>query len=98
MLRSAAFSGRMAFNLFYNSNEFFLQEDCHYSTMRVTRVSFLFWGLLLLSACLPFNASAPTASPLPIDTAVPTEPIVWFPPSATPTRLAFPTQTGTPEM
>jgi hypothetical protein len=88
----------MAFNLFYNSNEFFLQEDCHYSTMRVTRISFLFLGLLLISACLPLDASAPTASPFPMDTAVPTETIVWFPPSATPTRLAFPTQTGTPEM
>jgi len=53
---------------------------------------------LLLSACLPVDSTLPTATPLPTDAATQTPTIVWFPPSATPTLLAFPTYTATPEM
>ena len=53
---------------------------------------------LILSACLPFDSPLPTATPLPIDTSTPTPTIVWFPASATPTHLIFPTYTATPEM
>ncbi|PWB68871.1 MAG: hypothetical protein C3F07_21120 [Anaerolineales bacterium] len=60
--------------------------------------SFLLCGFLLLSACLPLDSTPPTAAPVPTDTAPPTPTIVWFPPSATPTLLAFPTYTPTPEM
>ena len=42
----------------------------------------------------------PTATPIPTATQTPlqTPTIVWFPASATPTRLAFPTYTAMPEM
>ena len=66
--------------------------------MRLSRISSLFCGLLILSACLPLNAIQPTATPVPTETTLPTATIVWFPPSATPTALAVPTYTGTPEM
>lgn len=55
-------------------------------------------GLLLTAACLPVDTNPPTATPHPTDAATPTATIVWFPPSATPTSLAIPTYTGTPEM
>jgi hypothetical protein len=54
--------------------------------------------MILITACLPFNATLPTDTPFPSDTAVPTQTIVWFPPSATATLLAVPTYTGTPDM
>ena len=53
---------------------------------------------LFMTSCLPLGSTLPTATPLPIDTQPPTPTIVWFPPSATPTLLTFPTYTGTPEM
>ena len=53
---------------------------------------------MLITACLPLNSIPPTATPLPTDTAIPTQTIVWFPPSATPTLLAVPIYTSTPEM
>ena len=54
---------------------------------------------LLLVGCLPLNSTLPTETPTPTDTPVPpTQTIVWFPPSATPTVLAFPTYTAMPEM
>ena len=55
---------------------------------------------LLLAACLPLNSTLPTATPVPTatQTAPQTPTIVWFPPSATPTLLTFPTYTATPEM
>jgi hypothetical protein len=53
---------------------------------------------LLLVACLPLDSAQPTATPLPTDTPIQTPTIVWFPPSATPTLLAFPTYTATAEM
>jgi len=53
---------------------------------------------LLLVACLPLNSTLPTEPPMLTDTPIPTQTIVWFPPSATPTLLAFPTYTATPEM
>lgn len=66
--------------------------------MRLLRISFLFWGFLLLAACLPLAATLPTATPLPSNTAAPTGTIVWFPATATPTLLAASTPLPTPEM
>jgi hypothetical protein len=60
--------------------------------------SFLFIGFLLLTACLPLETIPPTETPQPTGTTLPTSTVVWFPPSATTTLLAFPTYTGTPEM
>lgn len=65
--------------------------------MRTQRPFLLFFGFLLLVGCLPLEATLPTALPA-TDTAIPTPTVVWFPPSATPTLLAIPTYTGTPEM
>jgi hypothetical protein len=53
---------------------------------------------ILLPACLPANAALPTETPAASDMPSPTQTIVWFPASATPTRLAVPTYTATPEM
>jgi hypothetical protein len=53
---------------------------------------------MALNACLPMGPLQLTATPLPTGTPIPTGTIVWFPPSATPTLLALPTYTGTPEM
>lgn len=61
-------------------------------------VAMLLFTMTWISACLPPNSIIPTATPLPSDTAVPTQTIVWFPPSATPTFLGVATQTATPEM
>jgi hypothetical protein len=55
-------------------------------------------GLFFFAACLPLDMTPPTATPIPTDPATPTPTIVWFPASATPTRLVIPTYTGTPEM
>jgi hypothetical protein len=52
----------------------------------------------LLAACLPASPTLPTETPLPSGTPQPTETIVWFPVSATPTRLTMPTLTATPEL
>ena len=51
-------------------------------------------------ACLPLDSTLPTVTPVPTATQTPppTPTIVWFPPSATPTHLAFPTYTATAEM
>jgi len=54
--------------------------------------------VMVLGSCLPMGPLQLTATPLPTDTPSPTGTIVWFPPSATPTLLALPTYTGTPEM
>ena len=55
---------------------------------------------LMLWACLPLSATHPTETPVPLATQTPlqTATIVWFPASATPTRMAFSTYTATPEM
>jgi hypothetical protein len=53
---------------------------------------------LSLVACLPMDLTVPTETPPATETAHPTETIVWFPPSPTPTLIAVPTYTGTPEM
>src|SRR5512144_900652 len=66
--------------------------------MRLLQAFPLLSGLLLLVACQPLAATLPTATPVPTDAATPTPTIVWFPPSATPTLLAIPTYTATPEM
>jgi len=66
--------------------------------MKLLRTLPLLYGLLLLVACLPLDTTPPTATPLPTDSATQTPTIVWFPASATPTLLAVPTYTGTPEM
>ena len=65
--------------------------------MRLFRTLLFLCGLLSLVACLPLEVE-PTATPVPTQTLTPTPTIVWFPPSATATRLALPTQTGTPDM
>jgi len=44
------------------------------------------------------EASLPTATPVPTDMATQTPTVIWFPPSATPSLLALPTHTETPEM
>lgn len=51
-----------------------------------------------ITACLPLNATLPTAAPTPTETPLQTPTIVWFPPTATPTLLIFPTYTSTPVM
>jgi hypothetical protein len=66
--------------------------------MRRLRIPLLLSGLLLFVACLPLNSTPPTETPAPTEIAPQTPTIVWFPPSATPTRLAVLTYTGTPEM
>lgn len=66
--------------------------------MKLFRIFFILSGLLLSAACLPLDSTLPTATPSPTDSSTQTPTIVWFPPSATPTRLAVPTYTGTPEM
>lgn len=54
---------------------------------------------LLLAACLPLGSTLPTATPVPTTTPPPQTPtVVWFPASATPTLLTFPTYTATPGM
>jgi len=55
-------------------------------------------GCILLSACLPSTSIPPTETALPTDTPPPTATIIWFPPSATPTLKALPTNTALPEM
>lgn len=65
--------------------------------MKVFRTLFSLCGFLSLIACVPLEFE-PTATPVPTETTTPTPTIVWFPPSATATRLAMPTYTGTPEM
>lgn len=65
--------------------------------MRNSIFIFLFTGILLTS-CLPANETPSTATPLPSDTPHPTQTIVWFPPSATPTLQTFPTPTALPDM
>lgn len=65
--------------------------------MKFSRI-FLFWGLPLLVACLPVDATPPAAAPLPSETPLPTATVVWFPPSATPTMPTFATGTAMPEM
>jgi hypothetical protein len=60
--------------------------------------TFLFIGFLLLTACLPLEPIPPTETPQPTETTLPISTVIWFPASATPALLAFPTYTGTPEM
>lgn len=55
-------------------------------------------AVTFLSSCLTLDIAPSTATPLPSDTPTPTATIIWFPPSATPTAVAVPTFTGTPEM
>lgn len=65
--------------------------------MKSLRIVFLVCGCLFMVACLPLDLIEPTETPRPTDTATPTATIVWFPPTATATRLAMPTPTGTPD-
>lgn len=53
---------------------------------------------ILLAACLPLDSLPPTDPPVPTETPLLTSTVVWFPPTATPTRLAFPTYTASPVM
>jgi len=66
--------------------------------MRRLFVAQLLTTIFLLAACLPRDTTPPTATPLPADTATPTQTIVWFPASATATPPAIPIYTNTPEM
>lgn len=66
--------------------------------LEITSLPALLTMTMLLTSCLPAEAIPPTEAPLPSDTPPPTSTIVWFPPSPTPTLLAFPTNTPTPEM
>src|SRR5215211_5453101 len=66
--------------------------------MKALKICLLLCGLPFFIACLPLNSTMPTETPVPTDTPVPTQTIVWFPASMTPTLLAFPTYTETPEM
>jgi len=83
--------------VFYNTLKQIPPKDCHHF-MRRSLTAFLFWGCLLLNACLPIEAISATETPLPSDTPPPTQTIVWFPPSPTSTLNAIPTYTATPEM
>lgn len=65
--------------------------------MRNSIFLFLFIAILLTS-CAPANGTLPTAPPVPTDTPPPTQTIVWFPASATPTLETISTYTATPEM
>lgn len=64
------------------------------------RLQILIWlgGLLWAVACLPLNAAPATQPSPPSETPAPTQTIVWFPPSATPTMLSVATLNATPEM
>ena len=68
--------------------------------MRLLHVLLLFAVTLILMACLPLDSTLPTATPMPTATQTPpqTPTIVWFPASATPAQLVFPTYTAMPEM
>ena len=85
------------FVIFYNTYKNFFTKFVMI-TMRLLRIISFLWGLLLLVACLPLGPTLPTETPIPTDTLTQTPTIVWFPASATPTLLTFPTYTGTPEM
>jgi hypothetical protein len=79
--------------LFYNTfRAASSRGDCLVTKITLLAMTFLFVG------CLPLDSTLPTATPLPMDTPTQTPTIVWFPASATPTLLTFPTYTGTPEM
>ena len=71
--------------------------DCFVAKERLLATTFLTMTIVL-TACLPLQGALPTDTPTPTDATIPTGTIVWFPPTATPTRLVFPTYTGTPEM
>jgi hypothetical protein len=66
--------------------------------MRRIFALFLLIGLPLLASCLTLNPTPAPEPAAPSQTPPPTQTIVWFPPSATPTLIAIPTYTGTPEM
>ena len=65
---------------------------------RAVVAALLFAMTSALSACMTLGSTPPTATPFPTVTAVPTQTIVWFTPSATPTLLGIATHTATPEM
>ena len=65
--------------------------------MRVFRTLSFLLGLLLV-ACFPTGSAFVIETPLPSDTPIPTQTIIWFPPSATATPLSVPTYTETPDM
>jgi len=65
--------------------------------MRYILFILLFIGILL-GACAPVRETPAAETPLSNDTPPPTQTIVWFPPSATPTLRAIPTYTVTAEM
>jgi hypothetical protein len=67
--------------------------------VRTTLIALLSALTLILTSCLPldfFPAPQPTA--FPTETPLPSQTIVWFPPSVTPSPQAFATSTPVPEM
>jgi hypothetical protein len=66
--------------------------------MRRFIIVFLLIGFSFLTACLPLVSIPAAETSLPSQTPPPTSTIVWFPPSATPTPIAIPTYTATPDM
>ena len=88
-------------NLLLNGKNFLKRGDCSPAPgagAGVVVASLLLAMTLLISSCLPLISTPPTATPLPMDTAAPTQTIVWFPPSATPTLLTVSTSMATLEM
>lgn len=65
--------------------------------MRKSIFTFLLMGILVTSCVTP-DQTLPSATHNPTDTPPPTQTIVWFPPSATPTPGTFTTYTATAEM
>jgi hypothetical protein len=67
--------------------------------MRKSIFTFVLTGIFLAS-CVPPNDTPTTAisNPTPTETPAPTQTIVWFPPSATPTLQTISTYTATAEM
>ena len=85
------------FSLLYNTLKQKHPEVCP-EFMRRLFTLVLLVGFLFLAACLPLSVPPTTEPSPPSETPLPTETILWFPPSATPTPNAIPTYTGTPEM
>lgn len=62
------------------------------------RMAVLFSAAWILSSCAQLDALLVTATPIhPTGTPPPSPTIIWFPPSATPTRSALTTKLPTPE-
>jgi hypothetical protein len=65
----------------------------------IVRIPSLLGLVVMINACLPISNPESFASdtPLPIHTPIPTETIIWFPPTATHTPFPTPEVTPTPD-